>query len=115
MGKLDGLGAGVRLLVGVIAGAHQRAGFHVTEAHLQRLFFKEAKLFRRVQARHRQVVFRRPQILADGEDVDFARGQIAKYLQQLSVLSPRPTITPVLVGMTGFISLARSSRRSVRS
>ena len=83
MGKLDGLGAGVRLLVGVIAGAHQRAGLHVAEAHLQRFFFQEAKLIRRVQPRHRQVVFRRPQILADGEDVDFPRGQIAKYCEQL--------------------------------
>ena len=38
----------VGLLVRVIAGAHQRPGLHVAEAHLQRLLLEEAELLGRI-------------------------------------------------------------------
>ncbi len=66
----------------VITGPHQRAGFHVAEAHLERLGLELGKLARRVKPRHGQVIARGTQILADGEDVAMDGGQIAEDLQQ---------------------------------
>ena len=46
---LHGCGAGgFGLLVGVVAGADKRAGFHVAEAHLEGLILQELELLRRV-------------------------------------------------------------------
>ena len=70
------------LLVGVVAGAHQRARFDVAETHLERFGLQFGKLARRVQARHGQVVARGAQILADGEDVAVDGGEIAEDLEQ---------------------------------
>ncbi len=42
-----------------------------------------AKLPRRVEARHGQVVARGAQILADGEDVAVDAGEVAKDVEQL--------------------------------
>ena len=72
----------VGLLVGVIAGAHQRAGLDMAETHLQGFFFEEAELVGRVQPRHGKVVLRRPQVLADGEDVHVVGREIAENLEQ---------------------------------
>jgi hypothetical protein len=66
-----------RLLMGMIAGADQRAGLYVAETYLQRFRLKSGKLARGVEARHGQVVARGAQVLADGEDVAARGGQIS--------------------------------------
>src|SRR5215470_8529463 len=54
---------GVRLLVRVVAGAHQGAGFHMPEAESERFFLQISELFRRIEARDRQMVARGAQVL----------------------------------------------------
>jgi hypothetical protein len=68
-GGYDRQPGGCGLLVGVVAGADQRAGFDVAEAHFEGFGLELGKLARRVEAGHGQVVARGAQILADGEDV----------------------------------------------
>src|ERR1700756_1278364 len=46
-----------RLLMRMIAGAHQRPRLDVSETEPQCFLFHLAKLGRRVEARHRQVIF----------------------------------------------------------
>src|SRR5271170_261473 len=48
--------ARVRLLVGVVARAHQGTRLHVPKSHLQRFFLQEAELIWRVEPRQRQVI-----------------------------------------------------------
>ena len=62
--------------MGVVAGANEGAGFYVAEAHLQRLFFQKAEFIRRIESRHRKMIFRRPQVLSDCQDVHLARRQV---------------------------------------
>src|SRR5664279_3478336 len=72
----------VRLFVRVIARPHQRARLHVLESHLHRLFLEEAELVRRVQPRHRQMVFRWSQILPDRKNVHLARCEVPQHFEQ---------------------------------
>src|SRR5580698_11446576 len=60
---------GICLFVCMIRRSHEWARFYMAKAHLQRFLLHEGKLVGRVVARHRQMVFRRAQILPDGEDV----------------------------------------------
>ncbi len=85
------------LFVRVIAGANQGAGFDVAEAHLKGFGLQLGELAWRVEPGHGQVVARRAQILADGQDVAMDGGQVAEDLSSSEVSSPRPTITPDLV------------------
>ena len=73
-----------RVFVRAIAGANQRAGLYMAEAHCHRFLLHEGKFFRRVVARDGQMVARRAQVLAHGEDVRAARGQVAEDVEQLA-------------------------------
>src|SRR5262245_13932127 len=55
----------VRLLVRVVAGAHQGTGFHMPEAESERFFLQISELLRRIEARDRQMVARGAQVLAN--------------------------------------------------
>src|SRR5579863_4806573 len=79
-----------RLLMRVIARAHQRPRFDMPESHLQCVRLQLRKFARSIKARHRKMIARRPQILADGENVAAHPGQIATYLQQFASLFPQP-------------------------
>src|ERR1035438_2300338 len=61
--------SGVGLLVCVIAGANQRTGRDMKDADLEECSCEKPNLVGRVKPRHGKVVPRRPQVLADGEDV----------------------------------------------
>gem|GEM_PF-4707100 len=69
--------------MGVVAAADEGAGFYVAEAHLQRLVLEEGELFGGVEAGHREMVAAGAQILADGEDVDLAVGEVAEDAEKL--------------------------------
>jgi len=71
------------LLVGVVAGADQGAGFDVAETHLEGFGFEVGELARGVEAGHGQVIARGAQILADGEYVAVDGGEVAEDLKQL--------------------------------
>ena len=93
----------------VIARPHQRPRLHVPESHLHRLRLHLRELSRRVVARHRQMILRRPQVLADGQDVARPRAaRSRKTASSSSVSSPRPTITPLLVTHRRIQLLCRS-------
>src|SRR5580692_6418612 len=62
----------LRLLVSVVAGAHHRPRFDVTESEAQSLVFQRLEFFRSVEARDGQMILRRPQILSDGENIHTA-------------------------------------------
>ena len=47
---------GLGLLVGVIAGADEGAGFDVLESHLHGFVLEKGELVWRVEARHREMV-----------------------------------------------------------
>ena len=74
---------GLGLLLGVVAGADQRAALDVAEAHGEGFVLEEGELVRRVEALHDEVVAAGAEILADGEDVDFAVGEVAEDGEQL--------------------------------
>ena len=67
----------------MVTGADQGAGFDVAEAHAKRFGFELGELARSVEAGHGEMVAGGTQILADGEDVATASGQIAEDLEQL--------------------------------
>jgi len=69
--------------VGMVAAAHQRSRLYVAEAHLQGFVLEEGELVRGVEAGHGEMVARGAKVLADGEDVDFAVGEIAKDAEEL--------------------------------
>ncbi len=71
------------LFVGVVAAADQGAGLYVAEAHRKGLVLEESELVRRIEAGHRQMVAAGAEILADGEDVDLAVGEVTEDLQEL--------------------------------
>jgi citrate lyase beta subunit len=62
--------------VGVVGAADQRAALDVPEAHLEAELAEAGELLRRVVAAHRQVVLRRAEILADGQDVHVVLPQV---------------------------------------
>lgn len=66
----------------VVAGADERAGFYVAEAHLERLVFEFGEFAGRVKARHGEMIPRGAQILPDGQDVATGVRQIAEDFQQ---------------------------------
>ena len=76
------LGAG-DLVAGVVAGADERPGLDVLEAERQRLGLHLGELVGVVVALERQVLDRRPQVLADREDVAVDRAQRLERLGQL--------------------------------
>ena len=67
----------------MIAGAHQRSGFYVAKPALQGRFLEKLKFIWCVEARNREMVAGRPQVLTNGEDVYSAGTEISKYLNQL--------------------------------
>jgi len=71
------------LLVGMVAGADERAGLDVTETHFECFGFEFGELARSVETGHGQVVARRPQILADGENVAAGGSEIAEDREKL--------------------------------
>src|ERR1700680_1381855 len=76
-------GEALCLLVGVIRTAHERPGFDVAEAQLERDLLERTKLVGRVVARHRQVGRRRAEVLADCEDLAIDASEIAEHLDDL--------------------------------
>jgi len=70
------------VLVRVITGSHHRSGLDVPEPETERFVLQVDKLFRFVEASNRQVILRRPQILAHGEDVDSSPAEVAENLDQ---------------------------------
>ena len=70
------------MLVGVVAAADEGAGFNVAEAHLQGFVFEEGELVGGVEAGHREMVARGTEVLADGEDVYLAVGEVAEDGQE---------------------------------
>ncbi len=109
--------SGDMLVVRVIARAHHWSRFNVAETKAQSMVSQVNKLLRFVEARDRQMIFGRPQILADGKDVIDALGVPRSRKTSISSSddSPRPTITPLFVTMPGENFLAFSSSVSVRS
>src|SRR4051812_26860720 len=80
----SGDGAGLRdVLVGVIAGAHERAGRHVLEAELVGRALERGELVRVPVAHDRQVALGRAQVLAHGEDLDAVLAQPAERVDHL--------------------------------
>src|SRR5215217_381721 len=76
-GRAQGAAAGVlRLLVGVVGAADQRAALDVPEAHLEAQLLEGGELLGRVVAAHRQVVLRRTEVLADGQDVHVVSSKV---------------------------------------
>src|ERR687894_630811 len=71
------------LLVGVVGAAHQRPALDVLEAQSDAVLFQFRELFGRVVAAHRQVVLRRPEVLADGQDVHLVLAQVAHGVVEL--------------------------------
>ena len=76
------LGAG-HLVPGVVAGPDERRGLHVLEAERQGLGLHVRELVGRVVALEGEVVGRRPQVLADGEDVAVDRAERLEALRHL--------------------------------
>jgi len=60
--------------VGVITGADEGAGFYVSESHGQGFAFHEGEFFGSVVAGDGEMILRRAEVLADGEDVDSYAG-----------------------------------------
>ena len=71
------------LLVRVVAGADEGAGFYVAEAHLHGFVLEEGELVGGVEAGHREMIARGAEVLADGEDVDLAVGEVAEDGEEL--------------------------------
>src|SRR5215211_4222670 len=72
-----GCAAGVlRLFVGVVGAADQRAALDVLEAHLEAQLLEGGELSWRVVTAHRQVVLRGTEVLPDGQDVHVMLTQV---------------------------------------
>jgi hypothetical protein len=68
----------------------------VFEAHLEAELLEAGELFGRVVAAHRQVVLRRPQVLADGQDVHVVLAQVEYGLLDLLLHLPQAHHEPAL-------------------
>src|SRR5690349_21746494 len=73
------------VLVGVVAGAHQRARGDVLEAELVGRDLERLELVRVPVAHDRQVALGRAQVLADGEHLDALLAQLAEGVDHLVV------------------------------
>src|SRR3989441_1273019 len=73
----------LHLLPRVIAGPDQRARFDMPESERHAVALELGEFVRRVPARDGQMLIRRPQVLADGENVDAGRAEIAQRREQL--------------------------------
>src|SRR5690349_8388632 len=73
------------VLVGVVAGAHQRARGDVLEAELVGRDLERLELVRVPVAHDRQVALGRTQVLADGEHLDALLAQLAEGVDHLLV------------------------------
>ena len=67
----------------MITGPYHRPRFNVAEAKAQRLIPQINKFLWLVEASDWQVIFRGPQVLADGKNIDPARPEIVKHFDQL--------------------------------
>src|ERR1700722_5744510 len=74
------------LLMRVIARPHQWPRLDMPKTHPERFGLHLGKFTRCIKTRHRQVVARRAQILADSENVAANPGEIAKNFEQLAGL-----------------------------
>ena len=79
----------VRLLVGVIAGTHERAAGGVSEAHRVCGVLEPLELRGLDIAQDRKMVRRRLQVLADSQHVDVVRAKIAHDRENLLVALPK--------------------------
>ncbi len=70
----------IDLLVGMVAGADQRAAFDNVEAQIERPLLPVGKFFRRHPAIHFLVLLGGLEILADGEDIAVDGTQVAQQL-----------------------------------
>src|SRR4051812_5239228 len=73
----------------MVGAAHQWSTLDVLEAELESVLAKVGELLWGVVAAHREVVLRGPQILADGQDVDFMLAQVAHGLVELLLHFPK--------------------------
>src|SRR5881396_1480171 len=76
-------GGCLHLLPCVIAGADERARFNVAESQRHPVALQLGELVRCVPARDGQMLVGRPQVLADRDDVDARRAQVAQRREQL--------------------------------
>ncbi len=72
-------------LLGAIARTHQRTGNHFAEAAREAGFPVLRELLRRDEARHRQMVRCRPQVLAQRDDVHVRGAQVVEGLDDFRV------------------------------
>src|SRR5688572_2867311 len=70
----------------VIRAANERTGLDVPEAERARAIAERGKRLRRDEAHDRKVLARRPQILADGENVAAGAAEILEHREELLVL-----------------------------
>jgi hypothetical protein len=74
--------SGIGLLVRVIAGADQRARLDVAETEAERFIPQIVKFCRFVETSDGEMIFRRAQILPDGENVDSTGAKVAEDFDQ---------------------------------
>src|SRR5271170_1030617 len=74
------------LFVRVVAGADQRAGFDVAEAHGEGFALEVGEFLRRVKTGHGEMVAGGTKILADGEDVAAGVGEVAEDFEEFAGL-----------------------------
>ena len=91
----------MRLLVGVIARAHQRTASRMAEAHRRGLVLEYLELRRLDIAQHRQVAASWLQILSQREHLHIVIAQVTHDLQNFFVGFAEPSIRPDLVAMSG--------------
>ena len=112
--RLESADGGVGGLAGVVAGAGERAGLDVADAHGLAGDLQLGELVGRPPAGHRQVVRGGPQVLADGDDVDADAAQVGERLRPPRRRSrPCPTMSDDLVVSPA--ALARASTASDRA
>ena len=100
---------------GVIGTADQRAAFDVPEAHFVAGAAELVELDGRHVADDGQVLGRGAQVLAERQDIDVVRAEIAHHVEDFVGRSPRPSMRPDFVGVPGAIVLAYASMSSERS
>src|SRR2546421_1851802 len=100
----------LHLLPRVVARAHQWAGFHMTVAHLEAVAAERSELVGRIVARDREMLARRTEVLADGQDVHVLRAQVPHRDQQLVPVLTQPADDPRLRERVGMHRLGPSQQ-----